>query len=115
VSEHGPAKFSASALVNGVNKLVPCLTAQILCLRSQVAKEAGSTIQMFAEALGDDFEPAAFRLLSKDSIVKLMHVGKSILAEIGTTTALGILHNLYSVKVIQRLAGEMQESKSSYV
>jgi len=55
---------------------------------------------MMAEALGNDFEPAAFRLLSKESIVKLMHVGKSILAEIGTTTALGILHNLYSVKVI---------------
>ena len=27
-------KFSANALINGVSKLVPCLTAQVLCLRS---------------------------------------------------------------------------------
>jgi len=100
VSEHGPAKFSANAFINGVNKLVPCLTAQILCLRSQNAKEAGTAIQMLAEALSDDFEAAAFRLLAKDAVVKLMHGGKHILAEIGTTTVLGILHNVYSAKVI---------------
>ena len=80
-----------------------------------MAKEAGSCIQMLAEALGDDFESAAFRLLSKDALLKLMHAGKHILAEIGTTTGVGILRNVLSSKVVQRLAQEIQSSKSTYV
>ena len=95
--------------------MVPCLTAQILCLRSQNAKEAGIAIQMLAEALGDDFESAAFRFMTKDAIVKLMNAGKHILAEIGTNTVIGILRNICSVKVVQRLANELQESRSTYV
>ena len=83
---------------------MPCLTAQVLCLRSQNAKEAGLAIQMLAEALQDDFESAAFRLFTKDALVKLMHAGKHILAEIGTNTVVGILRNVCSAKVIQRLA-----------
>ena len=55
---------------------------------------------MCAEALGDDFESVAFRLVAKDALVKLCHAGKHILAEIGTTTILGILHNLCSAKVV---------------
>jgi len=101
--------------VAGVSKLVPCLIAQVLCLRSQNAKEAGNSIQMLAEALGDEFESAAFRLLTKDALIKLIHAGKHILAEIGTTTIIGILRNVCSSKVIQRLASEMQESRSTYV
>lgn len=70
---------------------------------------------MLAEALGEDFESAAYRLMTKDALVKLMHAGKHILAEIGTTTIVGILRNVCSAKVIQRLAQEMQESRSTYV
>lgn len=114
-SEHGNAKFSTEAFVKGVSKLVPCLTVQVLCLRSQNAKEAGAAIQMLAEALGDGFESAAFRLFTKDALVKLTHVGKHILAEIGTVTIIGVLRNVCSDKVIQRLAKEMQESRSAYV
>lgn len=55
---------------------------------------------MLAEALQDDFESAAFRLLTKDAVVKLMHAGKHILAEIGTNTVVGILRNVCSAKVI---------------
>lgn len=106
-SEHGQCKFSTNALVKAAGQLVPCLSAQVLCLRSQVAKEAGTCIQMLAEALGDDFESAAFRLLSKDALLKLMHAGKHILAEIGTTTVVGILRNVLSSKVVQRLAQEI--------
>ena len=57
---------------------------------------------MCAEALGDDFESAAFRFMTKDALVKLCHAGKHILAEIGTTTIIGILHNIISSKVIHR-------------
>jgi len=70
---------------------------------------------MLAEALGNDFESAAFRMITKDGLVKLMHAGKSILAEIGTIAIVGILHNVCSAKVIQRLAQEMQDSRSTYV
>lgn len=62
---------------------------------------------MLAEALGDDFESAAFRLFANNALLKLMHAGKHILAEIGTSTVLGILHNVCSSKVLQRLATEM--------
>ena len=70
---------------------------------------------MCAEALGDDFESAAFRLVAKDALVKLCHAGKHILAEIGTSTIIGILFNICSAKVIQRLASELQDSRSTYV
>lgn len=55
---------------------------------------------MLAEALGDDFESAAFRFMTKDAIVKLMNAGKHILAEIGTNTVIGILRNICSTKVM---------------
>ena len=55
---------------------------------------------MMAESLGDDFESAAYRLITKDGLVKLMHAGKHILAEIGTSTITGILRNVCSSKVI---------------
>lgn len=86
--------------MNGVNKLVPSLIAQVLCLRSQNAKEAGAAISMMAETLGDDFESAAYRLLTKDGLMKLIHAGKHILAEIGTTAIVSILRNVCSGKVI---------------
>lgn len=57
-------------------------------------------MQMMAESLGDDFESAAYRLLTKDGLVKLVHAGKHILAEIGTTTIVGILRNVCSAKVV---------------
>ena len=70
---------------------------------------------MCAESLGDEFESAAFRLVTKDALVKLCHAGKHILAEIGTSTIVGILFNVCSSKVLQRLAQELQESRSTYV
>ena len=70
---------------------------------------------MIAESLGDEFESAAYRLITKDGLVKLMHAGKHILAEIGTSTIVGILRNVCSTKVVSRLAQEMQDSRSTYV
>lgn len=55
---------------------------------------------MLAEALGNDFESVAYRLITKDGLVKLMHAGKSILAEIGTIAIVGILRNVCSTKVV---------------
>jgi len=55
---------------------------------------------MCAEALGDEFESAAFRFMTKDALVKLIHGGKHILAEIGTNTIIGVLNNVCSSKVI---------------
>ena len=54
-------------------------------------------------------------MLNKDGLVKLMHAGKHILAEIGTTTVIGILRNVSSTKVLQRLSQEMQDSRANYV
>ena len=70
---------------------------------------------MLAEAMGADFESAAYKLFNRDSLVKLLHNGKHILAEIGTHTVIGILHNVCSVKVIQELVRELMASRSTYV
>lgn len=55
---------------------------------------------MLAEAMGADFESAAYKLLTKDGLIKLLHNGKHILAEIGFHTVVGILNNVCSIKVI---------------
>ena len=111
----GDAHFSRHALVANLGKLVPCLQVQLLCLRSQVTREAYTSTMMLAEALGDDFELAAVRLLNKEALVKLMHSGKSVLAEYGFMSVVGILHCVCSHKLLQRLASEMTESRSNSV
>lgn len=70
---------------------------------------------MLAESLCVDFEAAAFRLITKDGLVKLMGAGKHILAEIGTTTIVGILRNICSARFVQRLSQEMMDSRATYV
>ena len=67
---------------------------------------------MLAEAMGIDFESAAYKLLNKEALVKLIHSGKHILAEIGTSAIVSILNNVCSAKVVQRLSEEMQQSRS---
>ena len=63
---------------------------------------------MLAEAMGIDFESAAYKLVNKDALIKLMHNGKHILAEIGTSSMISILNNVCSAKVVQKLAEEVQ-------
>jgi hypothetical protein len=71
------------------------LKAQIADLRSVSAKEAGITIQVLASCL--DFEPTALKLIP--TIVKLLHCGHKILAEIGHSTMLGILNYFQSMRI----------------
>ena len=59
---------------------------------------------MLAGAMGDDFESAAYKLLQKEAVMKVMHAGKSILAEVGFNATIGILNNVCSSKVVQNLA-----------
>lgn len=111
----GQNHFSRQALVGHLGKLVPCLQVQLLCLRSQVTREAYTSTMMLAEALGDEFELAAVRLLNKEALVKLMHSGKSVLAEYGFMSVVGILHSVCSSKILSRLAQEMTDSRSNSV
>lgn len=87
----GLSKISFNCFHTQISRLTPCLIAQVLCLRSQNAKEAGTAIQMLAEAMGIDFESIAYKMFTKDGLIKLLHNGKHILAEIGFTTVVGIL------------------------
>ena len=59
---------------------------------------------MLAEAMGDDFEQAAWKLMQKEGLIKLMHSGTKILAEVGLNAIVGILNNVCSAKVVQNLA-----------
>ena len=63
------------------------------------AKEAGVTIQVLASCL--EFEQTALKLIP--SLVKLLHSGNKILADIGHTTILGILNYISSTKLHQLL------------
>jgi hypothetical protein len=55
---------------------------------------------MLAEAMGDDFESSAFKLVGKESLGRLMQNGTKILAEIGAQTMVAIIQNVCSVKII---------------
>ena len=59
---------------------------------------------MLAEAMGDDFESAAYKLMQKEGLIKLMHSGTKILAEVALNSVIGILNNVCSAKVVQNLA-----------
>ena len=55
---------------------------------------------MLAEAMGDDFEQAAYKLMQKEGLIKVIHAGKTILAEVGLHAIVGILNNVCSAKVV---------------
>ena len=58
---------------------------------------------MLAEAMENEFESAAYKLVGKESIGKLMHNGTKILAEIGSHALTSIIRNVISVKIVERL------------
>jgi len=58
---------------------------------------------MLAEVLGIEFESAAYKLVGKDILGKLMHNGTKILAEIGASALISIVMNVCSTKIFQRL------------
>jgi hypothetical protein len=55
---------------------------------------------MLAEAMNIEFESAAFKLVGKDTLGKLMHNGTKILAEIGASALISIVMNVCSIKII---------------
>ena len=65
--------------------------------------------------MGDDFESAAYKLLQKEGLIKVMHAGKTILAEVGFNATISILNNVCSAKVVQNLAQQCMESRSKQV
>ena len=97
---NGTSTVSFHAFHKAVDKLVAPLAAQALDLRSSNAREAGISIQMLAEAMGDDFEQAAYKLMQKEGLIKVIHAGKTILAEVGLHAIVGILNNVCSAKVV---------------
>jgi hypothetical protein len=48
--------------------------------------------------MGDDFEPLAMKFMSKESLIKLLHCGTRVLAEIGHQTILAILNSTCAPK-----------------
>ena len=70
---------------------------------------------MLTEALGDDFEASALKLCRQENLIKLLHSGNKILAEVGHLVVLGIVHNVCSLKLIANLSSEMAASRSSAV
>jgi len=75
------------------------LQTQVLDLRSAQAKEAGRTIQIMAQSMQNDFEQVAYKFLQKgESLIKLLHSGTKVLAEIANQTISTILTNVFAPK-----------------
>lgn len=51
-----------------------------------------------AQTMQNDFEQLSLKYVSKDSLLKLLHSGSKVLAEIGHSTILAILHNVCAPK-----------------
>jgi len=47
-----------------------------------------------------EFESIGFKLLGKDSLIKLLHNGNKMLAEIGHSSVICMLHNIVSSRYI---------------
>ena len=60
-------------------------------LRSAITKEAGKSILVLAQSLGNDFDLLANKLISKDSLIKVLHNGNKVLAEVGFSTMESII------------------------
>ena len=98
-----------------VNKLANPLSIQVHDLRSMSAKAAGLAIQTLALNFGNDFEFLALKLITKDTLIKVLHNGNKTLADVGHQAILGILNNVCVPKLIGRLQQEMIGSKSTIV
>lgn len=79
------------------------------------AKAAGTSIQVLAQCLGNDFEALALKLVQKDALMKVLHNGNKTLSEIGHNCVLCILNHVCVPKLIQVLPAEMASSKSPLV
>jgi hypothetical protein len=51
-----------------------------------------------AQIMQDDFELLANKFISKDSLLKLLHNGNKVLAEIANQTIVAILNNVCAPK-----------------
>jgi hypothetical protein len=67
------------------------------------AKSAGISIQMLAANLGNDFEYLALKLITKESLIKVLHNGNKTLSDVAHQAILCILNNVCIPKIIQRL------------
>ena len=76
------------------------------------AKGAHTTIQVLAQSFGNDFETLALKLVTKDSLLKVLHSGNKTLADHAHQSILGILNHVCVPKLISRLQAEMANSKS---
>lgn len=83
----------------------------MLDLRSISAKEAGLTVVTLAEVMAQEFENIGSKLLTKDTLFKLLHNGNKTLAEIGHSVIICLLHNVCSPKYVELLSKEMSTSK----
>lgn len=86
-----------------MNKLAASLAVQIHDLRSMGAKGAHTTIQVLAQSFGNDFETLALKLVTKDSLLKVLHSGNKTLADHAHQSILGILNHVCVPKLISRL------------
>ena len=95
----GGVNISGQYYLNQLGRLYAPLTSQVLDLRSVSAKEAGRTIQIMAQCLQNDFEQIAYKFIQKgESLIKLIHNGTKMLAEVGNQTIIHIITNVYAPK-----------------
>eukprot|EP00347_Sterkiella_histriomuscorum_P005558 403356151 len=108
------SNISFQHFMSQILKLQNPLTAQALDLRSASAREAGKTIQIMAQVMQNDFEPFVNKFISKDSLIKLLHNGTKVLAEVGNQTITALIYNTVAPKIIQKFQEELKVSKNPW-
>jgi|TARA_B110000305_G_C19317702_1_gene577337 hypothetical protein len=64
------------------------------------AKAAGLAIQTLAQNLGNDFEMLALKLMTKDTLLKVLHTANKTLADHAHNSILSILNHVCVPKLI---------------
>ena len=91
-----------------LQQLPPLLSAQLHDLRSAIMKEACVTVNVFAEALGEHFEPFLCKYINGAVLLKLLNSGNKLIAETANQCIVNLLFTVQSARVIPKLLDEMK-------
>eukprot|EP01017_Pseudomicrothorax_dubius_P038843 TRINITY_DN5881_c0_g1_i9.p1 TRINITY_DN5881_c0_g1~~TRINITY_DN5881_c0_g1_i9.p1 ORF type:complete len:563 (-),score=129.56 TRINITY_DN5881_c0_g1_i9:884-2572(-) len=90
-----------------LTKLTPQISTQLNDLRSAIPKEASQLICLAAKVCGDRIEGITDRLVTKESLLRIINSANKIIAEYGHKCILELLESSATPKVIPRVIEEM--------
>lgn len=74
--------------------------------RSAIIKETSITIQVLAQALGSSSESLTIKLMSQNSLLKLIQNTNKVIAEYAHASVISTIYNSRSIKLISKVFDE---------